>query len=383
MRAAAGFYSRQGRELRGQFVGFISRRLEASFKTRVLGLYQKQYHDFGPTLASEKFLERDKIKICDETLRLWLVQAGLWRVRKMKKPKARLWRERKHHFGEMVQMDGSHHDWLEGRGPKLVLMGYIDDALGRFFGRFHPYEGTQPAMESLKRYIALYGIPRSIYLDKHSTYKNNHKDRYTDWPFRDRQELTQFARACRQLGIQVIHAHSPQAKGRVERVFETHQDRLVKELRLYSAKTLSEANRVLGRYSGSFNRKFEVPPKEKADWHRPLSPQTDLDEILSVQTAHTLRNDRTVVHNGRWYQVLSKTRADQVTVHEHLDGRLTLKDRSTRLAFKTIEGPIPRPAPKPRIHGPIRHGHPALNNHPWKRQSYDRYYRRLQIKQAA
>jgi hypothetical protein len=128
-------------------------------------------------------------------------------------------------------MDGSHHDWLEGRGPELVLMGYIDDATGRVYAKFYEYEGTKPAMESLKGYIKRHGIPTSIYLDKHSTYKNNRKYNYRDWPFRDKEELTQFARACQQIGIELIYADSPQAKGRVERLFGTFQDRLVKEMR--------------------------------------------------------------------------------------------------------------------------------------------------------
>jgi transposase len=357
------------------------RRLDPGLKVRILGLYRKQYPDFGPTLASEKLLERDKIKICDETLRLWLIEARLWSARQKTNPKTRSWRERKHHLGEMVQMDGSHHDWLEGRGPKLVLMGYIDDATGRFYGRFHEYEGTHPAMESLGRYIRLYGLPKAVYLDKHSTYKNNQKQRYTDWPFRDQQELTQFERACRQLDIQVIHAHSPQAKGRVERVFKTHQDRLVKELRLQGAKTRQEANIVLGRYSTSFNRKFEVSAKDRTDWHRPLDPSIRLDEVLSVQTQHRLRNDRTIVHDRRWIQVLSKTRADQVTLYESPGGHVMLKGRNTRLSFKRIEGPIPKTL-KPTKKRP-RHGHPIAMNHPYKQQSYQRYLNRLKERVAA
>ena len=209
-----------------------NRHSQVRFKQKVLELYQKSYWDFGPTLASEKLLERDGVKINDETLRLWLIKEGLWQLKKQKKPKDRTRRQRREHFGQMTQMDGSHHDWLEGRGPKLVLMGYIDDATNRFHGRFYDYEGTMPAMGGLKGYIKRYGLPGSIYLDKHSTYKNNRQQRYTDWPFRDEEELTQFARACKQLGIELIFAHSPQAKGRVERVFKTLQDRLVKELRL-------------------------------------------------------------------------------------------------------------------------------------------------------
>ena len=357
-------------------------RIDPELRGKIIGFYRKEYSDFGPTLAAEKLLERQKIKVCNETLRLWLIQEGLWNMRRKAALKERSWRERKHHFGEMVQMDGSHHDWLEGRGPKLVLMGYIDDATGRFYGRFHEYEGTMPAMESLGGYIALYGIPRSIYLDKHSAYKNNHKERYSDWPFRDKQELTQFERACRQLDLQVIHAHSPQAKGRVERVFKTHQDRLVKELRLFNARTCQEANQVLGRYRSVFNRKFEVSAKGKADWHRPLDERRNLKEILSVQTRHCLRHDRTLVHNKRWYQVLSKTRAEEVLLHEHPDGQVTLKHGQVLLRFKPIEGPISRAVPKPRVRGPIWRGRPNAMSHPWKQASYERYVKRLELQQV-
>ena len=345
------------------------RRLDASFKSRVLELYHGQYADFGPTLASEKLLERQKIKICDETLRLWLVRAGLWQVRQRKKPKERTWRARKEHLGQMVQMDGSHHDWLEGRGPKLCLMGYIDDATSRFYGRFYEYEGTLPAMGSLKAYIKLYGIPKSIYLDKHSTYRTNKKRRYTDWPFRDKEELTQFARACKQLGIELIYAHSPQAKGRVERVFRTHQHRLVKELRLAGAKTCTEANGVLGRYLWPFNRKFQVPAQSKGDWHRSLDPKVDLDQILSVQTKHPLRNDRTIIHNRRWFQVLTRTRADNVTVHENLNGRMDIKYGQARLAYKPIKGPLPKVIePKPCRLSPRRRYVPPPGSY-WRRTS--------------
>jgi hypothetical protein len=344
------------------------RQLDCSFKDRVLGLYRSQYPDFGPTLASEKLLERDKIRVCDETLRLWLIQAGLWRVRQRKKPKERTWRARKEHFGEMVQMDGSHHDWLEGRGPKLALMGYIDDATGRFYGRFYAYEGTLPAMGSLKAYIKLYGIPKSVYLDKHSTYRNNQKYRYTDWPFRDKEELTQFARACKQLGIQLIYAHSAPAKGRVERVFKTHQDRLVKELRLAGAKTSPQANEVLGRYLWPFNRKFQVPAKKKGDWHREVDPKMNLDEILSVQTKHSLRNDRTIVHNRHWFQVMTRTRAENVVVHEYLNGSMDIKSRQARLVYRPIQGPVSRVKEIIRRVKSRRRSIPPAN-HYWRRSS--------------
>lgn len=315
------------------------RTIAAKIRERIIGLYRRQYADFGPLLASEKMKEGDGVKVNDETLRLWLIQEGLWQVARHRKPKERSWRARKEHLGEMVQMDGSEHDWLEDRGPRLVLMGYIDDATSQFYGKFYEYEGTMPALESLKEYIKRYGIPKAIYLDKHSTYKYNRPQKYKDWPFRDKEELTQFGRACQQLGIGLIYADSPQAKGRVERVFGTHQDRLVKELRLAGAKTCEEANRVLNVYLPKFNQKFKVAAKEGGDLHRALDERIDLDEILSIQSEHVLRNDRTVLHQKRWYQVLTRTRAQRVVVCEYLNGRLAIKHGSNRLDYKAIEGP--------------------------------------------
>ena len=148
-----------------------NRRLADRVKERVIKLYRKRYKGFGPTLASEKLLEREGLKVSDETLRKWLLESGDWK-RVRRKRVHRQWRERKEHLGEMVQMDGSHHDWFEGRGPECVLMGYIDDATGEAFGRFYEYEGTMPAMDSFRRYIQRWGIPLSVYLDKHTTYKS-------------------------------------------------------------------------------------------------------------------------------------------------------------------------------------------------------------------
>lgn len=199
-----------------------NRKRPQKLKERIIALYQEKYEGFGPTLAAEKLLELDEIEISDETLRLWLIEAGLWEGRRTRK-KHRQWRERKAHWGEMLQMDGSHHDWFEGRGPKCVLMAYIDDATGRVFGRFYEYEGTIPAMDSFRRYIRKYGLPMSVYLDKHSTYKSWAKLTDEDIMAGREEPLSQFQRALQELGVQVIHAHSPQAKGRVERLFGTLQ----------------------------------------------------------------------------------------------------------------------------------------------------------------
>lgn len=321
-----------------------NRRIDQKKRNQAIKVYRMAYDGFGPRLASEKLLEREKIKVNEETLRLWLIEEGLWKKRKGQKEKKRSWRARKNHCGSMIQMDGSHHRWLENRGPKLVLMGYIDDATGRVYGKFYDYEGTQPAFDSLKGYVKKNGIPRSIYLDKHSTYKINKAQRYKEWPFRDEEELTQFARGCQQLGIELIYAHSPQAKGRIERLFETFQDRFVKELRLQGVKTLKEANQTLRHYLPKFNKRFSVAAKQPGNLHRPVLG-VDLDEILSTQKEHVLRNDRTFVHEKQWYQVLDRTRASKIMVHEYLNGRIVVKYGKNKLAYKPIdERPIKRKA---------------------------------------
>ena len=338
-------------------------RIAVAVRTVILDLYRERYRDFGPLLASEKLFELDKIKIHDETLRLWLIEAGLWKPHLQAKLKGRSWRPRKERRGEMVQMDGSHHAWLEDRGPKLVLMGYIDDASGDFDGKFFDYEGTKPAMGGLKAYIGQYGLPQQLYLDKHSTYRVNHnKKRCANWSFSDEEDLTQFGRACKQLGIELIFANSPQAKGRIERVFRTLQNRLVKEMRLRGIKTSEEANKFLIEYLPKFNAKFAVKPLYPEDLHRPVHESIKLDEILSVQTEHVLRNDRTVLHERRLYQVLAKTRARKVVVFEYLNGRMAIKHDQSRLPFKPIDQ---QPAPPPKLLK--RRFIPKTQNSPWRR----------------
>ncbi len=236
-----------------------NRRIPGKIREKVIKLYQSQYADFGPTLASEKLLERNGIGINAETLRRWLLGMGDWK--KARKNRGhRHWRERKHDDGEMVQMDGSHHDWFEGRGPQCVLMGYIDDARGRVFGRFYGYEGTLPAMDSFKRYIQKHGLPMSVYLDKHTTYKSTAKSSIQD-QLNNIQPLSEFERALKEWGVEVIHAHSLQAKGRIERLFGTFQDRLVKEMRLRGIRSIEEANKFLEEYLPLYNKRFSVCPR--------------------------------------------------------------------------------------------------------------------------
>ena len=242
---------------------------------------KERYPDFGPTLAAEKLREREGIEVSREKLRQLMLEAELWkRVRRRKEPHP--WRERKDHYGQMVQLDGSDHDWLEGRGPKMVLMGYIDDASSHVFGRFYDYEGVYPAMDSLERYIRRYGRPVSLYMDKHSTYKTTRQPSL-DELLKGQSAATQVQRACQEIGIEVIHAGSPQAKGRIERSFGTHQDRLIKEMRLEGISTLEQANEFLDVYLPRHNQKFARQPLKSKNLHRRLPPGIRYRDVFCLK----------------------------------------------------------------------------------------------------
>jgi hypothetical protein len=321
-----------GHRLRGKS---SNRLIDEGFKTEVVDLYRDKYKGFGPTLFCEKLLELEKIQLSDETVRKLLLGSGDWQKRR-KGRKHRQWRERRSHYGQMEQMDGSHHDGLEGRGSWLVLMAYIDDATGRVYGRFYDYEGTIPAMDSFKRYIGKYGLPQSVYLDKHTTYKSTAKLSIED-ELNGREPLSQFGRALKELGVKVIHAHSPQAKGRVERLFETLQDRLVKEMRLRGIKTKEEANEFLEEYLPKLDEKFGVIAKEQEDLHFKLPRGINLERILCIKDERVLRNDFTVVKDNRLYQVLDNIKADKVTLEERIDGSLRIYSGNKLLRYKHIE----------------------------------------------
>lgn len=334
-------------------------------KRQVLELYAKQYSDFGPTLAVEKLWERDRIRISDETLRLWLLEAGITHFRRRKRPH-RAWRERKPHRGELVQVDGSHHVWLEDRGSECVLMAYIDDASNRVYARFYPYEGTIPAMDSFKRYIRRDGIPMRVYLDKHSTYKGWAEPSLAE-QLAGRTSKTQFERALEELGVEVIHADSPQAKGRVERLFGTFQDRLIKEMRLANVCNLDEANHFLSGYLPIYNRRFSVQPANDANLHRPIPPGLKLDDILCIRTERSLRNDFTVAHNGGLYQIQDRIHAAWVMVEERLDGTLRITHQGKRLQYQPILGRPLRQTTKTTETKPRKPPKPPSPNHPWYR----------------
>lgn len=333
-------------------------------KAQILRRYEARYHDFGPTLAAEKLAERDGITLSDETLRLWLLQAGVTHFRRRKRPH-RQWRERKAHRGELVQIDGSHHAWLEARGPACVLMGYIDDATGTVFARFYEYEGTLPALDSCTRYIRRHGIPLRVYVDKHSTYKSPSEPTLEE-QLQGRGPQSQFERALAELGVEVRHAHSPQAKGRIERLFGTFQDRLIKELRLADSTTISAANRFLDGYLPTYNRRFAVAAVEASDLHRPIPHGVDLQSVLCLKTPRALRNDFTVAYNGRLYQVHDNVRTARVVVCERVDGTIQITHRGQPLRYQVIAARPRRTQATTQTPHERTRTMPAPD-HPWRR----------------
>lgn len=319
-------------------------------KQKIIALYKSKYSDFGLTLAQEKLLENHKINISHETLRIWLQKEEFIHCRTRKKKPNRIRRQRKECFGQMVQMDGSHHDWLEGRGPWLVLMGYIDDATSNVYAEFHDYEGTMPAMASFYRYVLKYGLPGSVYLDKHSTYKVNQEPSIED-QLKGEKFRTQYQRALESLGVEVIHAHSPQAKGRVERLFDTFQDRLVKELRLEGAKTKEEANTIMRTYLPKFNRKFKRAPKNRADLHQRPPSYVKLKRILAIHHDASLANDNTIRSEGKIYLIkdrLTNNRTKKIRVEERMDMKIYLMDKDRSLQYKEINEPVRLVQEKPK-----------------------------------
>jgi hypothetical protein len=347
-----------------------NRAIAKKVKEKAIKIYQEKYPDFGPLLASEKLFELNKIKVSDKTLRSWLIEAGLWQLSR-KQRKHRRWRERKHRLGEMVQVDGSHHDWFEGRGPECVLMGYIDDATSRVYARFYEYEGTLPAMDSFKRYIQKYGLPHSVYIDKHSTYKSTAKQTIED-ELKNIEHLSQFQRALKELGVKLIHANSPQAKGKIERLFRTFQDRLIKEMRLRGIKNIAEANKFLRYYLPIYNKRFGVEAIEEGDLHRAVSADIDLNRILCIKTKRSLRNDWTVAHDKKLYQVLDEITTKKVVVEERISGRMLITYKDKELRYKEI---TQRPAKKSSKVSKVkaRRAYVPAKDHPWRKFEIKKY----------
>lgn len=317
------------------------RRIPKEIRTKAITLYAELYRDFGPTLASEKLLEIHGIKVHPETLRRWLIAESLWK-KKRKRKIYRSRRERRQCFGELIQFDGSHHDWFEGRREKCCLMTAIDDATGEILSFFCEQETTIDAMMLIIRWVFRYGIPQAAYCDKKNAFVLNREPSIEE-QLAGIVPLSHFERACAKLGIEVIIAHSPQAKGRIERNHAIHQDRLTKELRLAQINTIKEANEFLETiYLPKINKKFAKTPACSANAHVPLLENQDLFDIFCFETTRVISNDYMVSYKKRLFQIhkdqkIMPKQKDKVIVRELLDHSIKLVYKNTFLSYNEKE----------------------------------------------
>ena len=348
-----------------------NRQADARQKRRVLSLYEKKYADYGPTLAAECLDEDDGVTVPVETLRQWLLSAGLWRKCRKRRP-YRQRGARKEYFGELVQMDGSHHDWFEGRREWAVLMVLIDDATSEVFAWFSEEETTIAAMEAFRGYVDCYGLPRALYVDRDSIYRCDREATIAE-NLAGKEPTTQFGRAMEELDVAVIMAHSPQAKGRVERVNGTLQDRLVKALRRAKISDLASANRFLQeKFLPAFNRRFVRKAAKPGDLHRRVPRGLDLERVLSIRETRVVQNDWTLRFENRWFQ-LAETHQKlalagrEVTVSQRLDGRLELLYGGRELSYRELPAPPQRRQEAGEAAIRSNQGQRPAADHPWRR----------------
>lgn len=344
----------------------------------VMDIVRERYADFGPTLACEKLIERHGFSLSVETLRQWMIAEGLWQPKQRKRASIHQRRPRRPCLGELVQIDGSPHDWFEDRGPRCTLIVFIDDATGRLMAlRFAPAETTQAYLETLDQYLQQHGRPVALYSDKHSIFRVNHPQH--------EGELTQFSRAIKTLDIMPIHANSPQAKGRVERANQTLQDRLVKELRLQDISDIEAANAFLPAFIADYNRRFAVEPINPSNAHRPLvHSSTELALILCLHHTRILSKNLTFQFKNREYQLQGqgnghRLRKAAVTVCEAFDGNATVLHEGRPLPYQLLaegEPPIPLDDEKSLHHTvdqakrkqALKPAYKPAPDHPWRRR---------------
>ena len=347
-----------------------SQRTEPELRAKILARVREKYPDFGPTLAAE-YLAKEGLAVDHETLRRWLIAKGMRKVRR-RGQQHRQWREHKPCFGAMVQLDGSDHDWFEGHASRAVLMVMVDDATNRVWAQFFQAETTRASYDMLEGWTRKYGLPQSLYVDRDSIYRCEGIGTIAEQLARKALQ-TQFGRAMEQLGIELILANSPQAKGRVERMNATLQDRLVKALRLEKISDMAEANRYLSKtFLPAFNRRFGVQPASPADVHS--KAPSNIDEVLSWEEERVVQRDWTLACNNRHYQLdrqherLSLVRR-KVVRRTLRSGKVQLVYRGAKLRWKELPHRPKRQAVKPvrlvRL-GVRRKTKPAAQ-HPWRK----------------
>jgi len=353
-----------------------NRKLACATRTTAISLIAAHYPDFGPTLACEKLAERHDLHLSIETTRQLMMSAGMWKPKRGHALVTHPMRVRRARFGEMIQIDGSPHDWFEGRSAPCTLIVFIDDATSRLTQLcFMPSETTLGYMAVLYDHIQAYGVPVSLYSDKHSVFRINAKDV-------DADAETPFGRAARELGIESIHAHSPQAKGRVERANQTLQDRLVKEMRLAGINDMTQANAWLSTFIADYNRRFAVQPTVHEDAHLAYTDTSQsLAQRLSVQTQRTLSKNLSCQYENELMQVETTgkglaLRGAQVVVYEHFDGRRELRWQTRKLTFSVHSKPMRQTqvadgkTVNVRVNKAVMRrntGHVPAANHPWRK----------------
>jgi transposase len=312
--------------------------IDTGFRQQVLRRYQERYEGFGPTLAAE-YLSEEGLAVDHNTLWRWLKEAGLWTRRRARSP-FRQRRERRKHFGELVQLDGSHHGWFEDRGECCCLMNLVDDATGATLSYVSKEETTEAAMRVLWAWVKRYGIPAALYCDRKNVYISDREPTLQE-QLEGKEPLSAFGEACRKLGIEIITAYSPQAKGRVERNHGVYQDRFVKEMRLKGVHSIPEANAILesGFFDG-LNRRFAQKPAAKADYHVPIDG-TDLRAVFCWEVPRSVARDWVVQNDCRRFQISREAKprprpGSKVTVAQWLDGSIHLLFKGKEIPFEEL-----------------------------------------------
>jgi len=359
-----------------------NRRLTAGFEQKVLARARQRYRDFGPTLATEH-LAQEGLLVSRETLRKWMTQAAIWRPRSQRVKKIYVWRERRASFGELVMQDSSPFLWLEERGPACQLIALIDDATSKFWARFTEHDTTEENLRTLGGWLRRYGRPVAHYTDKNSIFRTTRRAGIGE-QLQGEGARSQFGRALQELGIEWIAAQSPQAKGRIERLFETLQDRLVKEMRLAGIATIEAANRFLEiRFLPEWERRFTVLPRHPRDAHRRLGREHRLHEILSVRATRQVADDHTVNWEGnRWgvprEEVCAGLRGAHVEIERRLDSSHWLRFRGRYLSLRSCPDAVRSASPsglrppgladqKTKPSNTIKPKYHAPADHPWRK----------------
>src|SRR4030066_116531 len=361
--------------------GLISKRrgkpshnqLDPETVQEAIDLICKTYQDFGPTLAHEKLTEKHDLRLSRESVRRIMIAEEWWKPKRAKQPETHQMRERRACFGRLVQIDGSDHDWFEGRGPRCTLLVYVDDATGQLLELwFVPEETFFAYCEASRPYFERYGKPVAFYSDKHGIFRVNQPR-----PLGQTSGLTQFARAMQELDIQIVCANSPQAKGRIERANQTLQDRLGKELRLRGISDIDSANAYLPEFCQDYNRRFAVVPRSNYDAHRPLLESENLDIILTHQKTGTLSKNLTVQSNKVIYQIQSNRpdyalRNAQVTVCENATGEVTILYKNNPLPYTIYHKPARQAevVDTKTIDRQIKLPKAPASNHPWRQYGH-------------